>query len=226
MAKILIAEDDPNMGRLLVENLRLSGYEPTLVADGSEAKRLFALSAFDLCILDVMMPRKDGFQLATELRAIDPRAAFIFLSAKNTQRDKKEGFQRGCDDYMTKPFDFEELLLRVNAVLDRTMGPRVEKEAVLQFGGFSLDLRERALSFKGKRSLLTEKESRLLQILALNIGRTVTRTELLTRVWGKDDPYHSKSMDVYLTRIRKHLRSDERVVLHNVHGRGYRLEAV
>ena len=211
------------MGRLLVDNLRVSGHEPVLVIDGVEAKRVFAQNSFDLCILDVMMPKKDGLQLAEELRSIDPRAVFIFLTAKNTLQDKKAGFKRGCDDYLTKPFDFEELLLRIRAVLERTMGPQLEYTPHLRFAGFVLDLRERSLILGDSRIDLTEKETRILQVLAAHPGRTVTRTELLERVWGKVDPYHSKSMDVYLTRIRKYLRADASVGLNNVHGHGYRL---
>jgi len=224
MARLLLAEDDQNMGRLLVENLRLSGHDAVLAADGAEAKRLYVQGAFDLCVLDVMMPIKDGFQVAQELREIDPRAAFIFLTARGTLMDKKEGFERGCDDYITKPFEFEELLLRIRAILERTIGPRLEREPQIRFGDLVLDLRERTLIFREGSIQLTEKEVRLLQILASNMSSTVTRAELLIKVWGKDDPYHSKSMDVYLTRIRKYLRKDARIDLHNVHGRGYRLE--
>lgn len=221
--RVLIAEDDPNMGSLLEENLRMAGYETLLAVDGADARRLFASEAIDLCILDVMMPKKDGFQVAREIRELDPTAAFIFLTAKNTLMDKTQGFNAGCDDYVTKPFEVHELLLRINAIMERTAGPRLHRPPLVQLGRLTLDLRSRSLMLGKQRVELTEKEVRILQILGSHPNEVVTRTELLERVWGKDDPFHSKSLDVYLTRIRKHLRFDPGVVLHNVHGRGYRL---
>jgi two-component system, OmpR family, response regulator len=223
MTRLLIAEDDINLGALLAENLRMAGYATELATDGHEAKQLFAQQSFDLCVLDVMLPRKDGFQLALEVREKDPSAAFIFLTAKNTLMDKRAGFKAGCDDYMTKPFEMDELLLRINAILERTSGPRLHMDPLVHFGRSTLNLREHTLLIGTERVELTDKEVRLVHVLALHLGRTVTRAELLTRVWGKDDPYHSKSMDVYLTRIRKYLRLDGSVVLQNVHGHGYRL---
>jgi DNA-binding response OmpR family regulator len=211
------------MGALLVENLRLAGYEVALATDGIEAKRLFAAYGADLCILDVMLPGRDGTALAQEIREIDPSAPFIFLTAKSTQMDKTEGFKAGCDDYITKPFDMGELLLRLNAILERTRGPRLLRDPLIAFGRCTLDPRERVLRVSDQRVDLTEKESRLLHVLVNHLDRTVTRAELLERVWGKDDPYHSKSMDVYLTRIRKHLRLDGTLTLQTVHGCGYRL---
>jgi DNA-binding response OmpR family regulator len=211
------------MGALLLENLRAAGYEVVLTADGADARRLFATTHFDLCILDVMLPTKDGFQLAQEIRELDPQAVFMFLTARNTLHDKSTGFKAGCDDYITKPFELEELHLRINAILERTHGPRLLRDPVLRFGAFSLDLRERSLTIGRKRSVLTEKEARLLHVLVLHLDTTITRSELLNRVWGKDDPYHGKSMDVYLTRIRKYLRNDPGIALQNIHGHGYRL---
>jgi two-component system, OmpR family, response regulator len=223
MPHLLVAEDDPNMGPLIVENLRLAGYDVVLATDGVEAKRLFAAQRADLCILDVMLPGRDGTQLAREIREIDPSAPFIFLTAKSTQMDKTEGFKAGCDDFITKPFDMGELLLRLNAILERTKGPRLLRDPLIAFGRSTLDPRERVLRVGDQRMDLTEKESRLLHVLVNHLDRTVTRTELLERVWGKDDPYHSKSMDVYLTRIRKYVRMDGTLALQTVHGCGYRL---
>lgn len=224
MTKLLVAEDDPAMGELLIENLRRSNYDPVLAVDGQEAKLQFASGAFALCILDVMLPKKDGFQLAREFREMDPKAVFMFLTAKNTLLDKKEGFMIGCDDYLTKPFEIDELLLRINAILERTRGPRLHKEPILRFGRLTLDLREHTLCTKTERVGLTEKEVRLLQILVDHAGQTVTHVELLQRVWGKADPYHTKSMGVYLTHIRRYLRMDPGITLVNVHGHGYRLD--
>lgn len=224
MTKLLVAEDDPAMGALLVENLRMSGYDPVLATEGQEAKRCYASNAFALCILDVMLPKKDGFQLAREIRELDPKAVFMFLTAKSTLLDKKEGFKIGCDDYLTKPFEIDELLLRINAILERTRGPRLHKDPLLQFGRLTLDLRERTLSSSQACIDLTDKEVRLLQILVDHAGRTVTHVELLQRVWGKADQYHAKSMGVYLTHIRRYLRMDPGITLVNVHGHGYRLD--
>lgn len=223
MARLLIAEDDSHLGALLAEGLRLAGYTAELAMDGHHAKRLFVQQPFDLCVLDVMLPKKDGLQLASEIREHDPSAAFIFLTARNTMADKLAGFSVGCDDYMTKPFEMDELLLRINAILERTKGPRLHKDPLVHFGRSTLNLRERTLMIAKDRIELTDKEVRLLHVLALHLGQTVTRAEVLTRVWGKDDPYHSKSMDVYLTRIRKYLRVDGTIDLQNVHGHGYRL---
>ena len=226
MPRLLIAEDDPNLGALLVDNLRMAGYRVTLAADGVQARRVFAAEGADLCILDMMLPGKDGAKLAREIRELDPSAPFIFLTAKSTQMDKAEGFRAGADDYLTKPFDMGELLLRLNAILERTHGPRLLRDGAVRFGNCVLDPRERVLRIAGDRIDLTGKEARMLHILASHFGNTVARTELLERVWGKDDPYCSKSMDVYLTRLRKHLRADPTLALCTVHGCGYRLEEV
>ena len=223
MTRLLIAEDDPNLARLLGENLRLAGYQVEVMLDGTSARRAFSTKGADLCILDVMLPGKDGFTLAREIREIDPAIPFIFLTAKGTQADKTEGFKAGCDDYLTKPFNMEELLLRLNAILERTQGPRLFREPEIRFGGSVFDPRERVLDVCGHTVDLTSKESLLIHILVNHFGRTVTRTELLTRVWGKDDPYHSRSMDVYISRIRKHLQNDPSISLVTLHGCGYRL---
>jgi DNA-binding response OmpR family regulator len=223
MIRLLVAEDDRNLSCLLEENLRLAGYDVELAMDGVAARKIFGMNGADLCILDVMLPGKDGFALAREIREIDPGIPFIFLTAKSALEDKSEGFRTGCDDYLTKPFDMEELLLRLNAILERTRGPRLFRDPDICFGDSLFDPRERVLRVAGTNIDLTAKESLLLHILVNHLGRTVTRSEILTRVWGKDDPYHSKSLDVYLTRLRKYLGMDPKISLVTVHGCGYRL---
>jgi DNA-binding response OmpR family regulator len=222
--RLLIAEDDPNMGRLLEANLRAAGYAAHLALDGLAAKALFNNAAFDLCLLDIMLPRKDGFELAREIREARPDVPIIFLTARAQNPDKLKGFRIGCDDYVTKPFELDELLCRIKAVLDRTMGPRHYVQQPLVFGDCVLNVFERRLTIRGTAIPLTEKEALVLHLLATNMERTVTRTFILRQVWGSDDPYHSKSLDVYLTRIRKYLRLDDRITLTNMRGHGYCLE--
>jgi DNA-binding response OmpR family regulator len=212
------------MGRLLEANLRSAGYSTRLALDGAAAKAIFDQQAFDLCLLDIMMPRKDGFQLAGEIRSSRPRVPIIFITARSQNADKLHGFKLGCDDYVTKPFELDELLCRIRAVLDRTAGPRNFTHQPLTFGGFTLQVHERKLEIRGTQIPLTEKEAVVLHLLASNMERTVTRTFILRHVWGSDDPYHSKSLDVYLTRIRKYLRLDDRLCLKNMRGHGYCME--
>lgn len=222
--RLLVVQSDERTGTFLADRLRSVGYDVLVASDGLEARQLFAMERIDLSILDVALPKKDGLRLAREMREQDPAAPFVFLTACGTMSSKKEGFRVGADDYITKPFEFDELLMRINAILERTQGPRLHRAGTIRFGCFSLDPRSRSLQNGDHLIELTEKELRLLHLLVNHVGEVVTRTELLEHAWGKDDPYHSKSMDVYLTRIRKYLRADPGVVLHNIHGRGYRLE--
>lgn len=212
------------MSAMLVANLTAAGYSTRTAMNGGAGLRAYQLEPADLCLLDVMLPEKDGFELAEAIRNHDPEASFIFLTARNTIVDKRRGFMLGCDDYLTKPFDLEELLLRVNAVLDRRKGGRSAPGRTIHVGRATLEMKGRVFRTPSKEVVLTEKELRVLHILASNLDSTVTRSELLVKVWGRDDPYHSKSMDVYLTRIRKYLKADSGLELANVYGHGYKLQ--
>lgn len=221
---ILIVEDEPHMAELLRSRFQGEGFVVHQAADGLEALQRFTAVRPDLCILDVMLPKMDGFQVARELRRIAPFAAFIFLTARDTLPDKQAGFQSGCDDYLTKPFLFEELLLRVNAVLYRTQGPKQHASASLVFPTFTLQVRERKLAMPGRTITLTAKENRILYILLSNAGRMVERRFLVEQVWGTMTDYHSRSLDVYLTRLRKHVQLVPGVTLSNVYGKGFLLD--
>lgn len=225
MERILIVEDDESMSAMLMANLAAAGYATRLARNGVAGLLAYQRERADLCLLDVMLPERDGFELAAMIKGHDPDATFIFLTARNTILDKKKGFALGCDDYLVKPFELEELLMRVNAVLDRTQRTRTTAGKVIQFGNCTLAIKDRLLRTPEKEVALTEKEMRLMHLLAANLDRTISRSELLVKVWGKDDPYHSKSMDVYLTRIRKYLRGGSGLELTNVYGHGYKLQA-
>lgn len=221
--RILIAEDEAPMAELLCSNFEREGFGVHHAAEGLEAVDLFASVRPDICILDVMLPKLDGFQVAREIRRVDPMAAFIFLTARNTLPDKQAGFLTGADDYLTKPFQFEELLLRVNAVLYRTQGPKVHASGSLTFPHFTLHVRERDLEVQGRRIGLTAKETLILYILLSNAGTMVERRFLVEQVWGRMNDYHSRSLDVYLTRLRKYIQQMPGANLSNVYGKGFLL---
>jgi two-component system, OmpR family, response regulator len=218
---ILIAEDEPHMAELLCSDFRREGFRTHHAADGLDAVHCFAAERPAICILDVMLPKMDGFQVAREIRKVDPLTALIFLTARNTLSDKQIGFRAGADDFMTKPFQFEELLLRVHAVLYRTHGPKVHANGALVFSTFTLHVRERNLEVAGRTIPLTAKEVRILFILLSNAGKMVERHYLVEQVWGRMDDYHSRSLDVYLTRLRKHIQRIPGASLANVYGQGF-----
>lgn len=223
--RILIAEDDPAMGQMFVESLTNAGYDPILAQDGLDAISLFKKHEIDLSVLDIMMPKMDGFHVAQEIKLIDPYAAFLFVTARYSQADKERGFKVGCDDYIVKPFSFLELTLRINAILERTKGPAARNTEILEFKSFRLKIRERTLEAGGKVIPLTAKEIQILHMLASNMNSTVARAEILQKVWGGEDIYHSRSLDVYLTRLRKYLKDVPNVELQNVYGHGFSLVA-
>lgn len=217
-----MVEDDPNMGVLLEENLRMAGFEPTLVADGEQAVRSFHANSYDLCLLDIMLPKKDGLEVARSIRKLEPRAPFIFISARSMPVDKIEGFKLGADDYITKPFNLEVLMLRIRAVLNRT-NPGNSDANVFQLGGLELNVTERSLSGIGEPIKVSQKEAALIRILAQNSNEVVSRADILKAAWGSDNYFNSKSLDVYLTKIRKYLKRDTALRLQNIHGYGYKL---
>lgn len=223
--KILIAEDDENLGSILKEFLTMKGYETDLAPDGEAALAQFRQKSCDVCVLDVMMPKKDGFTLAKEIRELDPAVPIIFLTAKSMLGDKAEGFKAGADDYMTKPFSAEELLMRVNAVLRRAKNQEeAAKEVNLyKIGKYKFDYKKRLLIIKGSERKLTSKETELLKLLCEKKNGVVERAAALRKVWGDDTYFTARSMDVYIVKLRNYLKEDPSLEIVNVHGLGFKL---
>lgn len=223
--KILIVEDDPNLGQILSEYLEIKGLAPTLCKDGEEGLELYNHGVFDLCILDIMMPKKDGFTLARDIRNKDKNIPIIFLTAKSMKEDTIKGLKIGADDYMTKPFSMEVLLLRIQAIMRRVGTNNSEdiNSSLFQVGKFKFDTNKRQLESEGKITNLTTKESELLKLLVVNKNKTLQRSIALNNVWGDDSYYNSRSMDVYITKLRKLLKDDDSLKLIAVHGEGFKL---
>lgn len=224
-SKILLVEDDKNAGFLLAENLNLSGFSVVLAKTASHGLELFSSEKFDLCILDIMLPDKSGLDLAQEIRMINREIPIIFLTARTLVSDRIEGFEKGCDDYITKPFNLEELLFRIRAILKRaTMWSSYGNNDNWIFNGFRFNYKERTLFIDEQLIQLSQKEAELLNILCIYEGRIVHRTTILNLVWGKDDLFTSKSLDVYLTKLRKFIKVSHSVELINVHSLGYKFQ--
>jgi len=221
--KILLAEDDTNLGNLLCDYLKAKGYHTVLAANGEEAFNLFAKGTYNLCLLDVMMPIKDGFTVAKEIRKINDTIPIIFLTAKSMKEDTLEGFEVGADDYITKPFSMEELLARITAVLRRS-SDSIDKQEKTEFaiGEYNFDYKKRVLLYDGEPQKLTSKENDLLRLLCLNEGKVLERTYALKAIWEDDTYFNARSMDVYIAKLRKHLKQDKAIEIMNVHGRGFR----
>lgn len=224
--KILLAEDDPNLGRLLQEYLDAKGYTTVLATNGKEGFDQFRKGTFDLCLLDVMMPVKDGYTLAKEIRTVNHDIPIVFLTAKSMKEDTIEGFNAGADDYITKPFSMEELLLRLKAILRRTKGGALNMEQTLfTIGEYKYDYTRQMLEYGDKQQKLTSKEADLLRLLALHKNEVLDRSFALNTIWGDDSYFNSRSMDVYIAKLRKYLKDDQSVEIMNIHGRGFRLIA-
>lgn len=222
--RILLAEDDPNLGTILTEYLEAKGYEPKLAKNGVEGWKLFSNHEFDCCILDVMMPEKDGFTLGKEIRSANESVPIIFLTAKSMKDDTITGFKSGGDDYITKPFSMEELLLRLKAILRRTRGEeRVPEKTMFELGNFNFDFKNQVLRIESHEQHLTSKENALLKMLAQHANQLLDRSQALLAIWGDDSYFNSRSMDVYVAKLRKYLKKDPRVKIMNEHGRGFRL---
>jgi DNA-binding response OmpR family regulator len=221
---ILLAEDDPNLGQLLKNYLIARDYEATLVTDGARAKDLFRKEKYQLCLLDVMMPELDGFALAREIRELDPHIPIIFLTAKNLKEDVIEGFKSGADDYLTKPFSMEELIYRIEAILRRSSKRSTEASAgFYEIGKYSFDVTKQLLTFNEQSRKLTTKESELLDLLCRHRNEVLERNFALRSIWIDDNYFNARSMDVYITKLRKYLNRDENVQILNIHGKGYKL---
>jgi two-component system, OmpR family, response regulator len=222
--RILLAEDDNNLGTLLRNYLTAKNYETVLFIDGSLALEAFPTGSFGLCILDIMMPEMDGLTLAREIRLSNPAIPIIFLTAKNQKEDIIDGFKSGADDYITKPFSMEELLYRIEAILRRTTSHAVnKKDEFYTIGGYSFDPLKQMLSYVDQSIKLTTKESELLELLCRHGNEILERNFALKTIWIDDNYFNARSMDVYITRLRKYLRKDPSVKILNVHGRGYKL---
>ena len=228
MKKVLLVEDDPNLGLLLQEYLQLKGkFEVVRCSDGDEGLIAFTKAAFDICILDVMMPKKDGFTLGKEIRKINPHIPLIFATAKTMIEDKTEAFTLGGDDYITKPFRIEELLLRIYALLKRVSENKNEETSVqqssFQIGDFVFDVAAQQITYKENTQRLSTKEAELLKLLCQKQNQVLTREEALLAIWHDDNYFNGRSMDVFLSKLRKYLKADPKVEIMNVHGRGYKL---
>ena len=222
--RILLAEDDNNLGLLLRNYLTAKNYETVLFINGNLALEEFPTGSFGLCILDIMMPEMDGITLAREIRHLNPDIPIIFLTAKNQKEDIIDGFKSGADDYITKPFSMEELLYRIEAIIRRTTSHVVNRKSEsYTIGGYSFDSLKQMLVFNDQAIKLTTKESELLELLCRHANEILERNFALKTIWIDDNYFNARSMDVYITRLRKYLKKDSSVKILNVHGRGYKL---
>lgn len=222
---ILLVEDDKNLGYLLRENLVSKGFNITLAETGEAGLLEINSNDFDLCIFDVMLPELDGFSLARKFKSAHPEKPFIFLTARSVEYDKLQGFEIGADDYITKPFNFKELLYRINVILRRSNPKNTIKESgKMLLGSLAFHPDQRKLQIGTEERKLSQREAGLLQILLQNQGEYITKSEILKFVWGNDDYFTGKSMDVYITRIRKILKTDPLFEIENLYGTGYRIK--
>ena len=219
---ILLAEDDDNLGLLLQTYLKSKGFEVDLVRDGKSAFERFNERKYDFCLFDVMMPIMDGFTLAKEIREIDRKVPILFLTAKGLKEDKLEGFALGADDYLTKPFSMEELLARITAILRRIETPKDENGSIVLVGKIPFEPELRILHLEEGDKKLTTKENQLLTMLVKNQNEILDRQATLRAIWGDDNYFNGRSMDVYIAKLRKLLKEDEAIEIMNVHGKGFK----
>ena len=223
MKKILLVEDDHNLGYILQEYLQMHDFEVEWTKDGEEGANMFAKHKFDLCILDIMMPKKDGFTLASEMKADNPEIPLIFLTAKSLKVDKLKGFKMGCDDYIIKPVDEEELIARIRAVLKRS-NYTVSNQSAFTLGKFEFDSKKQLLSTPEKTRKLTKKESEILHLLCQSKDDLVETDQILKVLWNDSNYFNRRSMDVFISKLRKYLSEDPNLKINNVHSKGYILE--
>lgn len=220
--RILFVEDDPNLAFVVKDNLLESGYKVDHFDNGEDAEHAFMSKSYDLCLFDVMLPKKDGFSLAESIRKKDQKTSIIFLTAKEQQDDKNFGLRIGGDDYITKPFNFEELLLRIQNQLKRTVS-NANSGTLLKLGNYVLNTADLELEIDGQKTKLTKKESALLQYMHEFLNQTIKREDILMKIWGDDDYFVGRSMDVFITKLRKYLKDDPRIEIINIHGVGFKL---
>ncbi|MCR5394980.1 MAG: response regulator transcription factor [Bacteroidales bacterium] len=223
--RILLCEDDENLGMLLREYVQAKGFICDLYGDGDAGYKAFLKGHYDFCILDVMMPKKDGFTMATEIRTLNQDVPIIFLTAKSLKEDILEGFKIGGDDYITKPFSMEELLFRIEAILRRVKGKKGKDVVAFHLGEFTFDVPKQQLIRGEEVTKLTTKECDLLNLLCTHANEILERNFALKTIWIDDNYFNARSMDVYITKLRKHLKSDPSIEIINIHGKGYKLIA-
>ncbi len=225
-ASILLVEDDFNLGFVIQDLLKMEGYTVHLCKDGKEGLMQFNKEAYDLCLLDVMMPKKDGFSLAEDIRKVDSQVPIIFITAKGMDEDRIRGLKIGADDYITKPFNNEEFLLRVQAILRRASGASMEQQDEHHIGEYVFNISSYQLTHPKESRKLTKKEADLLKLLCEHQGQVLERELVANMVWGDDSYFVGRSMDVFITKLRKYLKHDATISITNVHGVGFRLEKV
>jgi DNA-binding response OmpR family regulator len=224
-ATILLVEDDMNLGFVIQDNLRMNGYKVHLSSDGKQGLKQFNENEYDLCVLDVMLPQKDGFELASDIRQTNKEVPIIFLTAKSMTEDKIQGFKAGGDDYITKPFSTEELLLRIEAILKRSRKETaVPNKDIFIIGKFTFDYPNFVLKGPSSEQNLTRKEAEILKLLCTRKGEVLPRELVLNMIWGDDNYFNGRSLDVFLTKLRKYLKDDPEVSISNIHGVGFRLQ--
>lgn len=221
--KLFLCEDDENLGMLLREYLQAKGYETDLFPDGEAGFKGFVKTKYDMCLVDVMMPKKDGVSLVKEIRTINADIPVIFLTAKNMKEDILEGFKAGADDYITKPFSMEELVLRIEAIIRRVKGKKVKEQLVYKFGNLTFDTQKQVLIIGDIETKLTTKESELLTMLCMHNNDILERNHALKQIWEEDTYFNARSMDVYITKLRKLLKPEPNIEIINIHGKGYKL---
>lgn len=227
MNRILFVEDDANLGMLLKENMENKGFETVWCRNGEEGIRSFQQGHFNICILDVMLPVKDGFELSKEIRKLNPEMPLIFLTSRSMHNDRIKGFECGCDDYITKPFSTQELYMRINAILRRTnsgAGSDVQSDSHY-IGKYKFDYKAMTLMYEDTVEKLSAKECELINILVCNMNKLVNRDTILKKVWGNDDYFSGKSMDVYISKIRRKFKEDPSIEILNAYGIGFKLIA-
>jgi DNA-binding response OmpR family regulator len=225
ITKILLVEDDPNLGEVLCSYLEMNDFDVTLATDGEMGYEKYKKDEFDLCLLDVMMPKKDGFSLAKDIREHDENIPIIFLTAKAMKEDIIEGFKRGADDYITKPFNTPELVYRIQAILKRSKAKVQPKEEAKEFqiGSFHFNYPLRILTNGDKKDKLSPKEAQLLKMFCMYMNDILPRSEALKKIWGEDNYFTARSMDVFVTKLRRYLKPDPSIKIVNIHGNGFQL---
>lgn len=223
MFRILLAEDDPNFGSVLKDYLTINGYNVVHCTDGESAAIEFENTPFDLCIIDVMMPLKDGFALAKEIKQKNNTIPFVFLTAKTMKQDILKGYESGANDYITKPFDSEVLLYKIKIILNRGQVAKPNKDAHYKIGKFQFDCNSRSIISDDKKQKLSPKESELLKMLCEYMNEVLTKEKALKQIWGDNNYFSGRSMDVYITKLRKCFKEDSTIEIENLHGTGYKL---